>query len=249
VIVTLRYKRSRTLLSVPAVVLRRESSKDAELLVLRHENAVLRRQITRPIRHEPTDRLWFTALSTLIPRSRWPTVFPVTPATLLAWHRRFITAKWDYTARRRSTGRPTTRAAIKKLILQLASENPRWGHRRIHGELARLGHRIAASTVWQILHTAGIDPAPRRSGPTWRQFLTNQARAIIAVDFFHLITDERAWCGSMMPFFHSGLRALCRDRQFGPHRACSRMCVSWRRGASCAHMGLHASSARRESVA
>jgi transposase len=141
-------------------LLRRESSKDAELLVLRHENAVLRRQITRPIRYEPTDRLWFAALSSLIPRPRWPTVFPVTPATLLAWHRRFITAKWDYTNRRRSTGRPTTRAAITKLILQLASENPRWGHRRIHGVLARLGHRIGASTVWQILHIAGIDPHP-----------------------------------------------------------------------------------------
>jgi hypothetical protein len=129
VIVTLLHKLSRTLLSVPAVVLRHESSKDAELLVLRHENAVLRRQITGPIRYEPTDRLWFAALSSLIPQPRWPTVFPVTPATLLAWYRRFITAKWDYTNRRRSTGRPTTRAAITKLVLQLASENPRWGHR------------------------------------------------------------------------------------------------------------------------
>jgi transposase len=72
---------------------------------------------------------------------------------------------------------------IKTLILRLASENPRWGHRRIHGELARLGHRIGASTVWEILHAAGIDPAPRRGGPTWRQFLTTQAHAIIAVDF------------------------------------------------------------------
>jgi peptidoglycan/xylan/chitin deacetylase (PgdA/CDA1 family) len=128
-------------------VLRRDSSKDAELLVLRHENAVLRRQISGPVRYEPTDRFWFTALSSLIPRRRWPTVFAVTPATLLAWHRRFIAARWNYTARRRSPGRPTTRAAIQKLILRLASENPRWGHRRIHGELARFGHRIGASTV------------------------------------------------------------------------------------------------------
>jgi transposase len=134
--------------------------------VLRHENAVLRRQISGPVRYEPADRFWFAALSSLIPRWRWRTVFPVTPTTLLAWHRRFITAKWDYSAGRRSTGRPTTRAAIKRLILRLASENPRWGHRRIHGELARLGHRIGASTVWDILHDAGIDLAPRRSGPT-----------------------------------------------------------------------------------
>ena len=91
---------------------------------------------------------------------------------------------------RRTTriGRPPTRAPIKKLVLHLARENPRWGHRRIQGELNRLGHPIAASTVWEILHAAGIDPAPRRAGPTWRQFLTNQAHAIIAVDFFHLDT-------------------------------------------------------------
>jgi hypothetical protein len=158
VIVSLLYKLSRTLLSVPAVVPLRDSSKDAELLVLPHENAVLRRQVSGPVRYEPADRLWFAALSSLIPRSRWRTVFPVTPATPLAWHRRH--PKWDYTARRRSTGRPSTRAAIKKLVLQLATDNPRWGHRRIHGELARLGTRIGASTVWEILHTAGIDPAP-----------------------------------------------------------------------------------------
>jgi transposase len=175
-------------LSVPAVVLRRNTTKDAELLVLRHENAVLRRQIGGPVRYEPADRLWFAALSSLIPRCHWHTAFPVTPATLLAWHRRFVTAKWDYTARRRPTGRPSTRAALKNLVLRLASENPRWGHRRIHGELARLGHQIGASTVWEILHAAGIDPAPRRCGPTWRQFLTSQAHAIITVDFFHIDT-------------------------------------------------------------
>ena len=123
-IVSLLYAVSRKLLSVPAVLLRRDRSKDAELLVLRHENAVLRRQITGPVRYEPADRFWFAALSALIPRRHWNTVFPVTPATLLAWHRRFIAAKWDYTARRRATGRPTTRAAIKKLILQLAQETP-----------------------------------------------------------------------------------------------------------------------------
>jgi transposase len=156
--------------------------------VLRHENAVLRRQISGPVRYELPDRFWFAALSSLISRYRWPIVFPVTPATLLGWHRRFIAATWDYSARRRSSGGPTTHATIKTLIVRLASENPRWGHRRIHGELARLGHQIGASTVWDILHDAGIDPAPRRSGPTWRQFLTTQAHGIIAVDFFHIDT-------------------------------------------------------------
>jgi transposase InsO family protein len=188
VIVSLLYKLSRRLLSVPAVLLRRDSAKDAELLVPRHENAVLRRHVAGPVRYETADRFWFAALSSLIPRRRWRDAFPVTPATLLTWHRKFIAAKWDYTAHRGRIGRPTTHSAIKKLVLHLAKENPRWGHRRIQGELARLGHRIGASTVWEILNAAGIDPAPRRSGPTWRQFLTNQAHGIIAVDFFHLDT-------------------------------------------------------------
>ena len=187
-IVSLLYKLSRRLLSVPAVLLRRDSAKDAELLVPRHENAVLRRHVAGPVRYQTADRFWFAALSSLIPRRRWRDAFPVTPATLLTWHRKFIAAKWDYTAHRGRIGRPTTHSAIKKLVLHLAKENPRWGHRRIQGELARLGHPVGASTVWEILNAAGIDPAPRRSGPTWRQILTNQAHGIIAVDFFHLDT-------------------------------------------------------------
>ncbi|MBP2329377.1 transposase [Kibdelosporangium banguiense] len=187
-IVSLLYQLTRRLLSVPAVLLRRDTTKDAELLVLRHENAVLRRQITGPVRYEQADRLWFTALSSLLPRRRWHNVFPVQPATILAWHRTFIAWKWDYSTRRRPSGRPTTHAAITQLVLRLAHDNPRWGHRRIQGELARLGHRIAASTVWKILNSSGIDPAPRRAGPTWKQFLANQARGVIAADFFHVDT-------------------------------------------------------------
>ncbi|MFD7401676.1 integrase core domain-containing protein [Streptomyces sp. NPDC059866] len=187
-ILSMLYKAARKLLSAPGVLLRRDTSKDAELLVLRHENAVLRRQIAGPVRYEPADRFWLAALSSLIPRRRWHEVFPVTPGTLLTWHRRFSAAKWDYSARRARTGRPPTKAALKKLILQLARENAKWGHRRIQGELARLGHPIAASTVWGSLHAAGIAPAPRRAGPTWREFLTNQAEGLIAVDFFHLDT-------------------------------------------------------------
>ncbi|MFJ2766081.1 integrase core domain-containing protein [Streptomyces prasinus] len=187
-IVPLLYKMTRKLLSVPMVLLRRDTAKDAELLVLWHENAVLRRQLKRPVRYEPADRFWLTALSALVPRRRWRAVFPVTPETLLAWHRRLVAAKWDYTARRGRTGRPPTKAALKKLTLHLARENPRWGHRRVQGELARLGHPIAASTVWQILHAAGLNPAPRRSGPTWREFLTAQAQGIVAVDFLHVDT-------------------------------------------------------------
>ncbi|OMI36987.1 integrase core domain-containing protein [Streptomyces sparsogenes] len=187
-IVSLLCKVTRKLFTVPSVFLRRGTVKEAELLVLRgDENAVLRRQLAGPVRYEPADRFWFAALSGLIPRRQWREIFPVTPGALLAWHRRFIAAKWDYTARRR-TGRPPTPVAIRTLVMRLARENPRWRHRRIQGELARLGHRIAASTVWKILHAAGIDPAPRRSGPTWRQFLTAQAEDIIAADFFHIDT-------------------------------------------------------------
>jgi putative transposase len=169
------------------VLLRSEAAKDAELLVLRHENKVLRRQLAGPVRYEPADRFWFAALSKLVHRSQWQEIFPVMPGTLLNWHRRYVARKWDYTARRRN-GRPPTRAAIKALVLRLAKENPQWGHRRIQGELARVGHRITASTVWEILHAARIDPAPRRAGPTWREFLTTQAESIIAADFLHIDT-------------------------------------------------------------
>jgi transposase len=207
VIVSLLYKVARKLLSVPGVLLRRDTAKDAGLLVLRDENAVLRRRLRGPVRYEPADRFWLAAVSSLIPRHRWREVFPVTPGTLLAWHRRFIAAKCNYSAQRAPTGRPPTRAALKKLILQLARENARWGHRRIQGELAHFGHPIAASTVWEILHAAGIDPAPRRGGPTWREFLTSQAEGIIAVDFFHLDTalDRRLYA---LAFLEHGTRRL-----------------------------------------
>jgi putative transposase len=146
------------------VLARHEVSKDAELLVLRHENAVLRRQVSR-VRYQPGDRLWLAALSRLIPRRRWGEVFVVTPATLLSWHRRLAARKWDYTSRR-GPGRPLTAAAIRTLVLRIATDNPAWGHRRVQGELVKLGHPIAASTEWQILHDAGIGPAPRRTCPT-----------------------------------------------------------------------------------
>jgi putative transposase len=186
VLFSLVYLVVRWLLGVVVVLCRGEVSKDVELLVLRQENAVLRRQVPHP-RYQPTDRFWLAALSRLVPRRRWPAMFPVTPATLSRWHRRLVALKWTYTDRRRP-GRPPTVVAVRKLILRMARDNPAWGHRRIQGELARIGHQIAASTVWEILHAAGIDPAPRRAGPTWRQFLTAQAHAMIACDFFTVDT-------------------------------------------------------------
>jgi transposase len=186
VIISVVYLLVRCLLGCLTVLTRRQESNDAELLVLRHENAVLRRQVGR-VRYQPADRLWFAALSRLVPRRRWGEVFAVTPTTLLTWHRRLVARKWNYTSRRRP-GRPSTAAAIRKLVVRIATENPEWGHRRVQAELVKLGHRIASSTVWQILHDAGIGPAPRRRGPTWKQFLTVQARGIIAADFVHVDT-------------------------------------------------------------
>jgi hypothetical protein len=123
------YLLARCLLDGLMVLARREASRDAELLVLRHENAVLRRQIGR-VRYQPADRLWLAALSRLIPRRRWGEVFAVTPATLLAWHRRLVARNWDYPSRRRP-GRPSTAAAIRKLVIRMATDNPTWGHRRV----------------------------------------------------------------------------------------------------------------------
>jgi putative transposase len=176
----------RRLLAMLALRLGDDDAKDAELLVLRHELAVLRRQVPH-VRYQPADRLWLAALSRLIPRGRWAEVFAVTPATLLRWHHRLVSKRWTYPAKR-GPGRPPTHAALRKLILRMAAENPTWGHRRIQGELAGLGYPIAPSTVWEILNKAGIDPAPRRAGPSWREFLTAQATQLIACDFLHVDT-------------------------------------------------------------
>jgi len=169
-----------------SLALRGDQARDAELLVLRHENAVLRRHAGR-VRYQPAGRAWLAALAPFIPRCRWARVLPVTPATLLAWHRK-LTAKHYDTSSRRKPGRPPTARSIARLAVRLAKENPLWGYRRIHGELTKLGVIVAPSTIWEILHAAGIDPAPRRVGPAWRQFLTAQAAGILAVDFLPVDT-------------------------------------------------------------
>jgi putative transposase len=186
VLLKIVYLLTRRILGLAVLVFRGDLAKDAEVLVLRHENAVLRRQAGR-VRYEPADRAWFAALARLIPRRHWTEIFPVTPATLLAWHHKLTARKYD-TSWRRMPGRPPTVPSIARLVVRLAKENPLWGHRRIHGELTKLGVTVAPSTVWEILRAAGIDPAPRRSGPTWRQFLTAQAAGILAVDFLHVDT-------------------------------------------------------------
>ncbi len=166
-----------------ALLARSSAAKDAELLLLRHEVVVLRRQVTRPP-IDWADRAVLAGLARLLPRSVWHGLF-VQPATLLRWHRDLVRRRWSYPHRR---GRPSISSEIRALVLRLARENPTWGYRRIHGELCRLGYKTGASTVWTILHRAGVDPAPTRSAITWRQFLQAQAKGVLAVDFFTVDT-------------------------------------------------------------
>jgi len=166
-----------------ALLARSGASKDVEILVLRHEIAILRRQVAHP-KPDWADRAMIAALTRLLPRHlRVHRI--VTPGTLLTWHRRLIKNKWTYP---NTTGRPPVPEEIRQLVQQLARQNPRWGHRRIQGELLSLGYRIGAGTIRRILAAAGLTPAPRRVSPTWRQFLASQAAGILACDFLHVDT-------------------------------------------------------------
>ena len=167
-----------------ALLARSDAAKDVEILMLRHEVAVLRRTNARPTLTW-RDRAMLSALGRLLP-TPLRQLRLVSPRTLLRWHAQLIARRWTYPRRR--PGRPSIPPPIRALVLRMARENPRWGYRRIQGELVSLGHTIAASTVWKILKDAGFDPAPRRAGPTWRQFLTVQAHAILAIDFAHVDT-------------------------------------------------------------
>jgi transposase len=158
---------------------RSEFSKDVEPLVLRHQLAVLRRQQPRP-RLRPADRAFLTALSRILPRRRCQGLI-VTPQTLLRWHRQLVRRRW--TEPQRSAGRPPVDRRVRELVLRVARENPRWGYPRIAGELLKLGVHVSPSTVRRLVLAAGLKPAPRRSGPSWCEFLRQQA-----CDFFTVET-------------------------------------------------------------
>ncbi|MGH3669545.1 MAG: integrase core domain-containing protein [Pseudonocardiaceae bacterium] len=181
---SLAYSSLRCIFQFLVLVLRGDRSTQIEVLVLRHQVAVLRRQV-RSTDLQHADRVLLAALSRVLPRSSWG-AFLVTPATLLRWHRNVIARRWSYL--HRSPGRPAIPANLRQAVLRLARENPRWGYQRIAGELLGLGHRLSPSTVRTILVHTGLPPAPRRTGPSWRQFLTAQARGILAVDFLHIDT-------------------------------------------------------------
>jgi putative transposase len=171
--------------SVQLLVLlaRGDAAKDLEILVLRHQLTVLRRQVSRP-RLEPTDRALLAAINRILPRTRW-SCFLVRPETLLRWHRRLVAGSWTYT---HQTGRPPLATHVQQLIVRLATENPRWGYQRVQGELLHLGVQASATAIRTTLRRHGLDPAPRRANSTWRTFLRQQAAGIIACDFFTVDT-------------------------------------------------------------
>jgi transposase InsO family protein len=159
---------------------------DVEVVVLRHQLKVLKRQVGRP-RLRRRDRVFMAAFSWTLPRARWSSSFVVTPQTLLRWHRELVRRKWTY-KRILVTGRPPITDEVRELILRIGRENPRWGCLRIRGELAKLGVRVSATKIRTLLRRAGLGPAPRRGGPTWTEFLRAQAQGILAFDFFTVET-------------------------------------------------------------
>jgi hypothetical protein len=181
---SLLYILTRRLLELVALRFRSPRSKDLEIVVLRHELSILRRQVARPDLAD-ADRVFLAAASRVLPRRRWSDFF-VTPETLLRWHRRLVARRWTYP--RRGRGRPPVDPDVVALILRLARENPRWGYLRIQGELQGLGLRVGATTVRRVLARAGLDPAGRRFGLSWASFLRTQAAHMLATDFLTVDT-------------------------------------------------------------
>ncbi|MDA8040776.1 MAG: integrase core domain-containing protein [Actinomycetota bacterium] len=160
------------------------AAKDAEILVLRRQLAVLRRQVARP-RFSWSDRALIATLARLVPRERWA-AFLVTPETILRWHRALVRRRWTYPHRR--PGRPPLPQETVELIVRLAKENSAWGYLRIVGECKKLGIAVSKGSVANVLRAHGLRPAPQRAGPTWTEFLRAQAKGIVATDFFSVDT-------------------------------------------------------------
>ena len=169
-------------------------AKDVEIVVLRHQLSVLRRQVKKP-RLTWSDRALIALLARLVPRDRWSSFF-VTPATILDWHRRLVRRRWTYPSRK--PGRPPLPAETVELVVRLARENPRWGYLRIVGELRKLGVTVSATSVRNVLSRHGVGPAPRRDGPSWTEFLRAQAAGILATDFF---TVDTVWLERLYVLF------------------------------------------------
>jgi putative transposase len=178
------YLVARNLFALVWLLGRPRHSKEVEILVLRHELAILRRQAPRP-KLTPADRALLTALSRSLPRPAW-TVFPFKPETLLRRHRRLIARRWRYS--HRPPGQPPLERSLQALILRLASENPHWGYKRIVGELKGLGIGVSATSVRKVLLEAGLLPAPKRARSSWRAFLRAQAASTLACDFLTVET-------------------------------------------------------------
>jgi putative transposase len=167
----------RRLLEVIVLLARSEQRKEVEILLLRHELQVLRRQVARP-RLRPADRVVLAALGQALPRVR---SLLVQPDTLLRWHRELVRRRWSFLAH--PQGRPPMVSQARRLVLRLAAENPSWGYKRIHGELTGLGFTLSPSTVWNSLRRHGIEPVPGRARLSWREFLRQQASGIVECDF------------------------------------------------------------------
>nr|WTB31053.1 helix-turn-helix domain-containing protein [Streptomyces sp. NBC_00830] len=167
-----------------------DREKDAEILALRHQITVLERQLGKNrVRFISGDRAFLAALLCRLRLDALRSMrLLVRPETVLRWHRDLIARRHAAASHPKRPGRPRTIRSIRALVLRLATENPTWGYRRVHGELLVLGVKVAASTVWEILHQAGIDPTPERTSHTWAGFLRSQADALLACDFFETVT-------------------------------------------------------------
>jgi putative transposase len=185
-----------------------DRAKELEILVLRHELSILRRQVNRP-RFQPHDRLLLAAFGQVVPRCSW-NVFPVRPETLLYWHRRLVARRWTYPHRR--PGRPPINHDVRELILRLARENPSWGYQRIAGELRKLGVAVSATSIRNILAQAGLPPAPRRHSQSWRSFLRAHGESILACDFF---TVDTAWLRRLHVLVFLSIGSRRKDLEIG----------------------------------